>query len=66
MKHCSSLTEELENDLYAWLDDIEQIHKEGDIDEINDIVTIIYEQLPEFVLGWTVEELCSAIRRWSG
>jgi len=59
----STCTEELESDLHAWLYDINAGLRTGDTQEIDDAMTIIEEQLPPFVLGWTVEELISAIRR---
>ena len=59
----STCTEELEHDLSAWLDDIDARFQAGNTQEIDDAMTIIEEQLPPFVLGWTVEELISAIRR---
>lgn len=58
----STWTEDLCGDFHAWLDDIEADSLKGDISAIDEVVDTIWNQLPKFVQGWTVSELCSAIR----
>jgi len=63
MDKINTCTEDSEHDLFAWLDDIDAGYVPGNTQQIDEIVTVIEEQLPNFILGWTVKELCSALRR---
>jgi len=61
-KKAQPCTEDLEHDLWAWLDDLDNKNSNKG-SEIDEAITIIDAYLPKFVLGWTVEELISAIQR---